>query len=91
MCKKMLHDYQLRKAAGAYWLIKMNQPGIPYQPPVMLNEMGARIWQWLEQGWTKEKIAQELCETYDVLPEEALEDVQAFYAGLLEQGILIGE
>lgn len=91
MCEKMLQDYQLRKAAGVYWLIPMNQPGIPYQPPIMLNEMGTIIWKKLENRRTKEEIATELCNTYDVLLKEALEDVELFCSRLSEQGIVIGE
>ena len=35
--------YQLRYAAGIYWLLDMSQPGYPYRKPLPLNEMGAAI------------------------------------------------
>lgn len=32
--------YQLRCAAGKYWLLDMEQDGETYRPPLMLNERG---------------------------------------------------
>lgn len=32
--------YQLRCAAGKYWLLDMEQDGETYRPPLMLNESG---------------------------------------------------
>ena len=36
--------YQLRCAAGKYWLLDMEQDGETYRPPLMLNESGAYIF-----------------------------------------------
>ena len=36
--------YQIRKAAGVYWLLDMEQSGIEGRGCVMLNESGALIW-----------------------------------------------
>lgn len=91
MGREVVKDYQLRYAAGTYWLLHMNQPGIPYQPPVMINETGAFIWKKLESGWTLENIAEDISKTYRVLQKDALEDVQLFCNKLLEHGIRIGE
>ena len=47
--------YQLRYAAGIYWLLDMSQPGYPYRKPLPLNEMGASIWRMMEKGWGQER------------------------------------
>ena len=43
-------NYQLRQAAGEYWLIRMDQQRFVYEKPIMLNEVGAMIWQQYMQG-----------------------------------------
>jgi len=91
MCKtntNFAFGYQLRQAAGQYWLLNMEQPGIPYQGPIMLNEMGAEIWRRLAGGKTKEDIVKELGAEYDVPTGEIEEDVQLFYKQLVSQGII---
>ena len=46
-------NYQLRQAAGEYWLIRMDQQRFVYEKPIMLNEVGAMIWQQYMQGQTE--------------------------------------
>lgn len=44
------NKYQLRCAAGKYWLLDMEQDGEPYRPPLMLNESGAYIFRQYKIG-----------------------------------------
>ncbi|MCD7717009.1 MAG: PqqD family protein [Lachnospiraceae bacterium] len=81
--------YQLRRAAGVCWLLDMEQPGIPYVKPVSMNEMGADIWELYAQGFTAEKIAEQLGRTYDVPVGQVKEDVYAFLEGLKAQGVVL--
>lgn len=80
--------YQLRHAAGVYWLIDMEQDGVPFQKPVCINEAGALIWQLLEAGQA-DSIVDRLCEEYPISPEEAAEDAAQFRRDLEAQGISI--
>lgn len=41
--------YQLRHAAGRYWLLDMQQEGLDYRKPVVLNECAAFIWKRNDQ------------------------------------------
>ena len=50
--------YQLRKAAGIYWLMDMEQEGIPYRKPIPVNDTGADIWTLHEAGKSKDEIAE---------------------------------
>ena len=50
--------YQLRCAAGKYWLLDMEQDGETYRPPLMLNESGAYIFRQYMAGNTADKIAE---------------------------------
>ena len=79
--------YQLRYAAGRYWLLDMQQEGLDYRKPVVLNECAAFIWKRNAKGEPQEQIAQELQETYGISMEQAMEDTQQFIRSLKEQGL----
>lgn len=86
--KNIFTRYQLRQAAGMYFLIDCEQPGLPYRRPMTLNEVGARIWELLSEGRDREQIARILSEEYEVELAEVSEDVALFCRQLKEQKIL---
>ncbi len=79
--------YQLRYAAGVYWLLDMEQPGVPYVKPVPMNGMGADIWRMHGQGLTAKEIAGKLSAACEVSESQAETDVCAFLKELKAQGI----
>ncbi|MCM1185809.1 MAG: PqqD family protein [Lachnoclostridium sp.] len=79
--------YMLRQAAGLYWLLDREQDGRAYQSPLPLNEMGAFIFQMMQQGMEKEQIADRISGKYQVEKETALQDIIRFDRQLREQGI----
>lgn len=79
--------YQLRHAAGMYWLLDTWQEGVPYKKPLSMNEIGADIWKMMIQGLNKEQIVMSLCREYQVMRETVLQDVEQFQAQLLEYGV----
>lgn len=83
----MFARYQMRKAAGGYWLLDMGQTGLVYKNPISLNETGAAIWELLEDGKSPEQIAESFAEEYGIAKEEALADVRQFMEQLEQQGI----
>ena len=89
-CNKM-SEYQLRQAAGKYWLLHMEQKGIPYERPLQLNRIGAEMWELLTEKKTTEQIVEYLAREYEVSAEEIKEDIQQFYHQLETYGIIIGE
>ena len=86
--KGIFTRYQLRHAAGMYFLIDREQPGLPYRRPMTLNEVGARIWELLSEGCNQARIAEILGEEYEVDPAEVSGDVELFCRQLKEQNIL---
>jgi hypothetical protein len=74
-----MSDYQLRYAAGTYWLLDMGQEGFDYQSPVCLNETGAYLWRLFQKGLDKEAIARQLSEEYGLEWEEAWRDTNEFF------------
>ena len=80
--------YQLRQAAGMYWLLDMEQSGCPYRKPVLMNAVGVRIWNRISEGWKTKQIAEELHTVYEIPCHEALADVKQFISQLQAQGII---
>lgn len=82
--------YRIRKAAGSYWLLDMEQPGDHYIEPIELNGSGARIWELASRGLDVPAIAEELAGQYGIDMETVKEDVMQFLAGLEAVGVSIG-
>lgn len=80
-------EYQLRHAAGLYWLIDTEQPGIPYKKPIPMNDVGAEIWKLLAQGMIQEQIADILSKQYSISKAEAVQDMEQFIKQLEDQGV----
>lgn len=87
----MKDRFQLRYAAGRYWLLDMEQRGLAFRRPVCLNEPGAMIWQRLCEGQTIEEIADGLCAQFGLEKPEAQEDCGQFISQLIKQHILADE
>lgn len=89
--KKTAHSvqkrFQLRKAAGIYWLLDMEQQGIPYQRPVQLNDAAAEIWIMLSEGRKKDEIATEIAGRYHISEETVHQDIDDFIEQLRRQGV----
>lgn len=83
--------YQLRQAAEAFWLLDMEQEGIPYRKPLMLNQAGAEIWLLFKQHKSSSEIAAALCSEYGISLKEALEDTEEFLEKLQKYGIFMEE
>ena len=81
--------YQIRHAAGQYWLLDMEQKPGKYKAPLALNETGAMILEsFWEQGDPK-AAAKALSDEYEIGMEEALADVTDFLGQLKRQGIAL--
>ncbi len=94
MCSRKqnkMSEYQLRQAAGKYWLLHMEQKGVPYERPLQLNQMGAELWKLLQEGKTTEQVIKDFVIRYDVPEEEIRDDVMQFRHQLAVYGVLIEE
>lgn len=84
---QMFGNFQLREAAGSYWLIDMAQTGKVWKRPLQLNETGAMLLQGLYEGRTQESLAAELAANYGLPVDEMREDVASFLSQLAANGI----
>ena len=83
----MKERYQLRQAAGAYWLLDMEQ-GEQYKKPFMLNECGAYIYRAYISGMSVDEIMQAFAKEYGLSFSCAQSDVGQFMMELRQQGII---
>lgn len=81
--------YQVRRAAGQYWLLDMKQSGVNRLEYVILNESGAYIWELYDRLQSETDVAEELHREFGLSVEEALADVRQFLKQLMEQGVAI--
>lgn len=79
--------YQLRAAAGKYWLLDMEQNADCYRAPVAMNETGAIILKSFWESGGAEGAAKVLSETYEIDLSDALSDVKEFLGQLTRKGI----
>lgn len=86
--EKMQSEYQLRSAAGQYYLLHMSQKGVPYEQPLVLNTIGAEIWRLLLRGNSTEQMADQLGQKYNVETGEIKKDILYFYSQLKEYGVM---
>lgn len=78
--------FQLRHAAGIYWLLDMEQEIGNYKKPLPMNEMGAEIFELMQEGNTNKQIAEILADRYSSKPEDVLGDIVGFELQLKEFG-----
>lgn len=76
--ERYVFQYQMRYAAGIYWLLDMNQDGVPYRKPLATNEVGARIWELTQQGYDDEAIVDMLSAEYQAERNMISEDIKQF-------------
>lgn len=81
------NKYQLRHAAGVYYLLDMQQDGSDYKSPLKMNSMGAEIYTMLEKGFTREQIVHNLSTEYQVDEEMIRQDVATFLGQLEQFGV----
>lgn len=55
----------------------------------MLDEVGTFLWNQLEAARSLHELVEALCDTYEVGPERAENDVRAFLASLEAKGLVV--
>ena len=79
-------NFVLRQIADTYVLIPIGKALVRFDGMVTLNGTGVFLWRQLEQGATRETLADALTAEYDVSRAEALADIDAFLASLAPVG-----
>ena len=76
----------LRQVAGTWVVLPLGQATLDFNGMLTLNESGVLLWKALEQGSSREALADVLTGEYDVSRETALADVDGFVKKLSRAG-----
>ena len=85
---KIKKNFVLRQVAGSWVVLSIAEATVDFDGMLTLNESGLMLWKLLEQGCTKEELANALTEEYEVSFEQALVDVGEFLEKLNRAGCI---
>jgi len=85
---KRREDFLLQNVGGQDLLVPIGARVLDMNCLITLNATGRRIWELLAADQTLEYLVAEIAELYDVDPERARADVQAFLDNLGQLGLL---
>lgn len=83
---KIKDDYLLRQVADSWVVIPIGQEMLDFNGIINLNETGAMLWKKLAEGADLDELVSALTAEYDVNPEEARLDAEAFCKRLVDAG-----
>lgn len=85
---KIKDGFVLRQVAGQGVVIATGEASKQFSGMVKLNETGSFIWERVAEGLDEDAIAKALVSEYDVTPEKAAADVDAFVSQMRDNGFL---
>lgn len=88
---KIEKEFVLREIAGDYVIIPTGKTVLVFNGLISTNEVGASIWNMLQQETTFEELVQGVLKEYEVEENVVREDVSEFLQQLSEKGILNSE
>lgn len=85
---KLKDNFILRQVADNWVVLPLANATAEFNGMLTLNETGAILWESLEQGYDRERLAEKLTEEYIVDYAQALLDIDEFLEKLREVGCL---
>lgn len=82
-----MDGFILRKVGGNNFLLDTKAVSEPYRDPLCINDMGALIYTYLEQGKSIETVIETLSKEYGVSDWEIAQDVTLFLEELRKFGV----
>lgn len=80
--------FLLRQIAGEYLLIPTGKAALTTKGLIALSESGALIYQKLQEGCDPDRLTAVITAEYQIDPQTAREDIEAFLAQMRGLGIL---
>lgn len=81
-------SYILRDVAGSHVVVPVGESVADFNGLITMNETGAFLWKQLQEDVERDELVHRLTEEYDVTPEQAAQDVDAFLQKLQDNGFL---
>ena len=89
---RISESFVIREIAGTYVIVPTEQEAQKFQGLISVNEVGALLWSYLQQGDMKiKKLTEYVCREYDVDEERVRDDVEKFIHILKERNMLIDD
>ena len=85
---KVDKEFVLREIAGDYVIIPIGRTVLSFNGLITVNEIGAFLWNLLQEDVTKEDLVAKVLDEDEVDEETAREDIQEFLDTLVSGGIL---
>lgn len=85
---KVDKEFVLREIAGDYIIIPTGKTVLDFNGLITVNEVGADLWNMLQEEVTMDDLVQGILKEYEVEEEVAREDIQEFLVTLEKSGIL---
>ena len=86
---KINSNFVLRSIADNWIALPVGEAVVDFRGMLTLNESGVILWRKLEGGATREELIDTLLAEYDVTPDVAESDVDAFIKRLTDAGCII--
>lgn len=80
--------FVLREIAGDYVIVPTGKSALEFNGLITVNELGAFIWNQLQEETTVDQIVEAIQEEYEVDWETAKADTEEFLEVLIQQQIL---
>lgn len=84
---KIKEDFILRKIADSYIVVPVNDLTLNFNGIINLNETGAFLFEILQKGATVEELKEKMLAEFDVSPEKASKDIDAFIQKAKDAGV----
>ncbi|MBQ9742845.1 MAG: PqqD family protein [Ruminococcus sp.] len=85
---KIKENFMLRKVADCFVVVPVGAAVSEFNGMINLNDVGAFLWQLLENDTTEEDVVKALLEQYDVDEATAAADVAKFISELRNADLL---
>lgn len=85
---KIRGEMVLREVAGEYILVPLGETALRLTGMISLSESGAMLWEKLSEGCTERELRERMVEEYEIDPETAQADIEAFLNRLRELELL---
>lgn len=85
---KIEKEFILREIAGEYVIIPVGKTALDFNGLISVNEVGASLWNMLQEDVTMDDLVQGILDEYDVEESVAREDIQEFLDNLLKKKII---
>jgi len=79
--------FVLRPTLGYTVVVATGELAKSFGGMIKLNETGADIWRWIDEGLTKEELISRYVATYQVSEDVAVRDYDAVVSQMMEAGV----